>query len=327
MKTLLKLLLFVVCIGLFAGCEKEDLKVDNADLKKANIVNHEAPGLDQERWVTIKELDMNVHYRIIGKGPINVVWLPGWTNPLTVYDKQFDYFRDKARCIYIDHLGQGLSDAPPAGDPLNPEEPGFQYTMDVLAEAVYTVVKKEGLHNFVAVGFSMGPMVWGMFERQHPGMIYKLVNLDGGFSPWPTDPAERDALQAEREANYQWEVTWDETIKGMLLDYLIPPDLVGEDAEELKEWGQYFLSYPSDILANMDYYTSAEDANEPVGWTYPKLCFYSNPSPNMDKVNLIYPNNTTYTFPGGGHCIQWVFHNEINPIIWEFIKDRPGKKY
>ena len=328
MKTLFKLMLFVVCIGLLASCEKEDdLLINSADLKKATIVNHGTPGLDHERFVTIKETGLKVHYRIIGKGPIDMVFLPGWTNPLTVYAKQFDYFRDKARCIYIDHLGQGLSDAPPAGNPLNPEEPGFQYTMEALAEAVYTVVKKEGLHNFVAVGFSMGPLVWGMFERQHPGMIYKLVNIDGGFSPWPDDPAEREAWQAGREANYQWELTWDATIMEMLVDMLVPPDMVGDDAEELKEWVNYFKTYPLDILANMDYYMMAENANEPVGWMYPKLCFYSNPSPNMDKVNWIYPNNTTYSFTGGGHCIHWIFHNEMNPIIWEFVKDRPGKKY
>lgn len=328
MKTVIKLIFVLLAVLLSTACDKsDDILFEDSSLKSAPIVNHDAPGLDQDRFVSIKNLDLTVHYRIIGKGPIDVVWLPGWTNPMTVYGKQFEYFRDKARCIYIDHLGQGLSDAPPAGNPLNPEEPGFHYTMEALAEAVYAVVKKEGLHNFVAVGFSMGPLVWGMFERHHPGMIYKLVNIDGGFSPWPDDQTEREAWQAAREGNYQWELTWDESIKAMLMNALIPPELTGDDADELRDWGQYFLSYPSDILANMDYYMMAENANEPVGWMYPKLCFYSNPSPNMDKVNWIYPNNTTYSFTGGGHCIHWIFHEEMNPIIWNFIKDRPGKKY
>lgn len=89
----------------------------------------------------------------------------------------------------------------------------------------------------------------------------------------------------------------------------------------------YFPQFPSDILANTYYHNGAENANEPVGWMYPKLCFYSNPDPDMNKVNWIFPNNTTHTFPGGGLVIHWVFREEINPIIWEFIKDRPGKKY
>lgn len=71
----------------------------------------------------------------------------------------------------------------------------------------------------------------------------------------------------------------------------------------------------------------AENVVEPVGWMYPKLCFYQNPNPNMDKVNWIFPNNTVYSFPGGGHVIHWIFHEDINPLIWTFIADRPGKKY
>ena len=111
------------------------------------------------------------------------------------------------------------------------------------------------------------------------------------------------------------------------LDVLIPPDLEGPDAEELREWASPFPQFPNDIMANTYYHLGAENANEPVGWTYPKLCFFANPNPNMDYINWIYPNNAVYSFPGGGHVIHWIFHEEINPLIWEFIKDRPGKKY
>ena len=325
MKTLFKIFLLIAAFSLFAGCNKDEIFNVNANNLKSGIppVVNQAQGLDQDRFVTMDEIDLKVHYRIIGKGPIDMVLLPGWTNPLTVYTKQFDYFRDKARCIYIDLPGQGMSDAPSPVTPLNPEATGPQYTMELMADAVYTVIKKEGLHQFVAVGFSMGPKVWGMFERNYPGMIYKLINLDGGFSPWPSDPVARQARINTRETTYQNQLLWDLAAKQSLAGVLVPPG----SPDDLTEWVKYFWYFPSDILANISYYMDAENANEPVGWTYPKLCFYSNPNPNMVKVNLIYPNNTTYKFPGGGHVIQWVFHEEINPIIWEFIKDRPGNKY
>ncbi len=57
-------------------------------------------------------MDLRVHYRIIGKSPINIVFILEWTNLQEIFYKQFDYFRDKARCMYIDVPGQGLSDAP-----------------------------------------------------------------------------------------------------------------------------------------------------------------------------------------------------------------------
>lgn len=329
MKTLKKILLMLAVIGLVAGCSKTDevLIEDSGALKKAHVQKEKKPhGLDQDRYVMMKDQDLMIHYRIIGKGPIDVVFIPGWTNPLTVYTKQFDYFRDKARCIYIDLPGTGLSDAPTPNTPAAPIPDGFEYTMELMAEAVYTVVKKEGLHKFVGVGFSMGPVVLGMFERSHPGMMTKLVTIDGDFYPWPTDPDARAQLIAGREGAYQFMLTWDEAIKEAMGENLIPPTLEGPVAEELKEWATYFLQFPSDILANTYYHLGAENANEPVGWMYPKLCFFQY-EPDMAKLNWIYPNNTYHVFTGGGHVIHWIFYEDINPLIWEFIKDRPGKKY
>lgn len=322
MKTILKLIVFTVCIGLFASCEKdEDLLTNDVDLKKATIVNHDAPGLDQERFVTMKETGLTVHYRIIGKGPIDMVFIPGWTNPLGIYTKQFDYFRDKVRCIYIDLPGTGMSDAPSPATPLNPDATGPQYSMELMADAVYTVIKKEGLHRFVGAGFSMGPTVWSMFERHHPGMIEKLVVIDGGINPWPTDPVERQLRIDSREASYMNQLNWDQATKEYLGSLLVPPG----SPEDLVEFVEYFYTFPSDILANTNYYADAENANEYIEWAVPIICFFSGPA--MDYANMIYPGNVFYEFSGGGHAIQWVFHEEINPIIWEFVKDRSGKKY
>ena len=60
-----------------------------------------------------------------------MVFISGWTNPLTIYTKQFDYFRDKAKCIYIDLPGHGLSDAPE----------GIEYTQGLMADAIYAYEK------------------------------------------------------------------------------------------------------------------------------------------------------------------------------------------
>jgi len=325
MKTLVKLFFFMTVVGFITGCNKtENLIIDDSQyLKSAPVVNPDTPGLDQERWITMKDMDITVHYRIIGKGPIDMVFIPGWTNPLTVYTKQFDYFRDKARCIYVDLPGQGVSDAPSPATPINPDAEGPQYTMEMMAKAVYTIIKKEGLHHFVAVGFSMGPTVWSEFERIYPGMIEKLVSIDGGIEPWPTDPVEWQARYDAREATYLAQLDWDMATKQYLAGILVPPG----SPEDLIDFVNYFYDYPTDILANIYYYADAENANELVEWNIPILCFFSDPNISMDYVNLIYPGNIFYAFPGGGHVIHWVFHEEINPIIWDFIKDRPGVKY
>lgn len=327
MKTSLKFLLVAIGLSLAFSCADEnEYFADQALTKSAVTVNHGNTGLDQDRYVMMKDLDLKVHYRIIGKGPIDVVLVPGWTNPLTIYTKQFDYFRDKARCIYVDLPGQGMSDAPAPGSPLDPEDSGFQYTMEVMAEAVYTIVKKEGLHQFVAVGFSMGPTVWTMFERMHPAMITKFVVLDGGIDPWPEDEAGKDQRQMIREMTYNVMANWTLEDKLGLEGALIPLDLTGERVDELRELASYFLDFPSPLLANISYWADAEDANEFLEWTVPILCLFSSPDAEA-YADMIYPGNVFYSFPGGGHVIHWMFHEDINPLIGDFIKDKPGKKY
>ncbi len=103
MKTL-KMLLFVVAgLCLLVSCEKteEFLNEDSAvgELKCGNWYNHHH-GLDQDRFVTMRSTGLKVHYRVIGKGPVTIVFIPGWTNPLEIFTKQFDYFRDKAHYLY-----------------------------------------------------------------------------------------------------------------------------------------------------------------------------------------------------------------------------------
>lgn len=316
-----KMLLLCLVFLLFLSCDNaEYLSVDN-ELISAKATEKDK-GLEHDRFVVLQNYnDLKVHYKIIGKPDkrkVDVVFIPGWTNPLTVFEKQFNFFRGKTRSIYIDLPGTGKSDAPMPNTPSAPILNGPEYTMELMAVAVEAVLDQEGVDKFVGVGFSMGPKVLGMFERNNPNRIEKLVVLDGGFDPWPIDEPARSDYIAERWGTYLWQLTWTEPFKQFLAGFLVPPDA----PQDLLDWVTYFYTFPSDILANTQYHASAENANDPVGWQYPKLCIYSDPLQdlNMDKINLIYPNNEVYSFTGGGHVIQWVFYEEINDLMWDFIK-------
>jgi len=55
----------------------------------------------------------------------------------------------------------------------------------LIADAIYTIVRKEGLKKFIGVGFSWGLTPLKFFEMKHPGMITQLVLLDLGLPTWP----------------------------------------------------------------------------------------------------------------------------------------------
>jgi len=327
MKTIKRLLFFTACICLLTTCSKDnDFFGGGQDDQKYNgekycNTNH---GLDQDRWITMKVIDNNnqcinlrVHYKIIGKGPIDMVFLPEYSGPLTIWAKQFDYFRDKARCIYIDKPGCGLSDAPE----------GIKYTPELNADATYEILKKEGVKKFAAVGFFQGSVDFRRFHLKHPGMMTKLVNLNEGFSIWPPEGTQEwTETYAALEEYYP--IFQNETREEKIADVdgLCPP---ATSPADLREWVTYFYDYPSWLMADQAWWSEQPEENKPIEWNIPILMIYSYPASwiDMDWVNSMFSNPIVEFFEGPGVILMWEQHEIINPRIWEFVSDRPGKKY
>ncbi len=295
------LLMAVIC--LICSCSKDEGFPGQGDysLKCRQVQNQiRINGLDQERYVTMENTDLKVHYRIIGKGPVDMVFIPGWTNPLTVYTKQFDYFRDKARSIYIDLPGHGLSDAPE----------GIEYTQELMGDAIYDIIKKEGVKHFIGVGFSWGWKPLQMLEIKHPGMITQLVLLDVGVTRWPPMTEET------REATYATQMAWTEADKAVLATE--PADYV--------EWAQYYTYFPSWLMANMYYHYIAEDVCQPYPWNIPILGIWRTLGGGA-TMRQYFPGVEIYRIGGNLHVIQWEQADLVNQLIDDFMADRPGKKY
>jgi pimeloyl-ACP methyl ester carboxylesterase len=313
MKTIRNFLFVLASICLLMTCsEKEEIFSEDIsageNLKCTRGKNH-YHGLDQDRYVYMHRYDLRVHYRVIGKGPVNIVFIPGWTNPLTVYTKQFDFFRDKARCIYIDLPGHGLSDSPE----------DIEYTMELMADAIYDVIRKEGVHRFIAVGFSWGNSPLTQFEIKHPGMISRLILLDISIITWPPMTEEI------REATYNVYLELTPEMKAAALEGLIPPATAPED---LIEFGNYFLDFPNYLLANMYYHYLAENVWQPYLWTIPILVIYRNMTSEKEtNTRLYYPNCNIHVISGDQHVIQWAYHETVNQLMDDFIVYRHWKAH
>lgn len=311
---IIKILLFVLAgICLLTTCS-EDEELFNNDISSTENLkctghHNQHSGLNQDRYLFMRDVKLKVHYRVIGKGPVDMVFISGWTNPLTVYTKQFDYFRDKARCIYIDLPGHGLSDAPE----------DIEYTMGLMADAIYDVVKKEGLHRFIAVGFSWGHSPLTQFEIKHPGMIKQLILLDVGIIQWPP------MNSATRDATCAFLLAMTPEVKLAQLNGLIPPATAPED---LIEFGTYFLDFPNWLLTNMYYYYLDEEACQPYAWTIPILgVFREMNSVKETRARLFFPNIDIQVIGGDQHVIQWAYDETVNELIEEFIIEKPGRRY
>lgn len=314
MKTFQKLFLLTAVIGLLFSCSKDDEFFTEKSASHQygyEKVNTGVKGLDQDRFVTMqvinnngKCIDLKVHYRIIGKGPVDILWIPGWTNPLTMYSKQFDYFRDKAKSIYIDLPGHGLSDA----------QEGIEYTQGLMADAIYEIIKKEGVKKFVGVGHSWGSSSLKQFEIRHPGMITQLVLLDVGLPTWPP------MNQATREAIYSTQMAWTVANKTPVVTPAI-------DAEYY-EIAKYFMDFPNWLLANMYYNWFDEEACKPYPWNIPVLGIWRTTDPANEAIRIQhFPGIEIHVIGGTYHVIQWFQADLVNQLVNDFMADRPGRKY
>ena len=61
-------------------------------------------------YVKVSE-ELTIHYKLAGEGPINIVFVPGWTMTTEVFEKQLGYFKGSKeyRFITYDPRGQGRS--------------------------------------------------------------------------------------------------------------------------------------------------------------------------------------------------------------------------
>jgi pimeloyl-ACP methyl ester carboxylesterase len=175
-----------------------------------------------------KSAGVHIAYQVVGSGPFDLVFIPGFVSHLEVSWEQpaFERFIRRlaafSRVILVEKRGTGLSDPVPL-DAL----PTLEQRMDDL-RAVLEAVDSERAALF---GISEGCAIGALFAATHPTMTTALV-LYGGWArtlwapdyPWGTPPEtfEQIALATEQR--------WG---RGLGLE-LIAPSLVADDS--MRRW-------------------------------------------------------------------------------------------
>jgi pimeloyl-ACP methyl ester carboxylesterase len=109
-----------------------------------------------------------IHYVTLGEGATTLVFVHGWACNLNFWREQAAAFAGRARLVFIDLPGHGLSD-----------KPNTAYTFDFLARAVVAVLREARVERAVFVGHSMGAAVLCRVYAQVPDKFAGLVSVDG----------------------------------------------------------------------------------------------------------------------------------------------------
>ena len=140
--------------------------------------------------------DVNIAYRVVGDGPIDLVYVQGAFTHLDVYWELPAYRRycerlgEFSRLILFDKRGMGMSDRVPGGTPL-----------DVRMDDIRAVMDAVGSESAAVMGESEGGPLGILFAAAHPERTRALI-LQGGEvrertdADWPWGEATAERFEA-----------------------------------------------------------------------------------------------------------------------------------
>lgn len=119
---------------------------------------------------------VSIAYQVVGDGPVDLLWVPGWLSHLDLLwlDPSYARFVERlarfARVILFDKRGTGLS------DPVAPE-----VSFDDRVEDIGAVLDAAGSRSAFVMGYSEGAALSAMFALRHPDRVRGLI-LAAGFA-------------------------------------------------------------------------------------------------------------------------------------------------
>src|SRR6266498_1935718 len=137
---------------------------------------------------------VSIAYQVVGDGPLDLVWVPGWTTNLEMFWEEPSYagflrrLASFSRVILLDKRGTGLSDRVPIA-----ELPTLEQRMD----DVRAVMDAAGSERAALYGYSEGGPMCALFAATYPERTTALI-MEGSYArrtstpdyPWAPTPEE-----------------------------------------------------------------------------------------------------------------------------------------
>ncbi len=242
---------------------------------------------------------VNVAYQVVGDGPIDLVYVPGWVSHVELawelpdLARGFERLASFSRLILFDKRGTGMSD-PVAVD----EPPTLEQRMDDV-RAVMDAVRSERAAIF---GASEGGNMSMLFAATHPERTVALATFGS-------------TARRIRTPDYPWAPTWDERLEAFAhverqwvdgLDWAdIAPSL---DAARLAEIARYYrrCASPGAALALMKMNTHVDVRDVLASIRVPTVVMHRTNDRDalVDEGRYIaarIPGARFVEFPGGDH--------------------------
>ena len=255
--------------------------------------------------------DISMYYEVHGKGE-PIVFIAGLGADHTNWKEIIDRFKDNYQVVVFDNRGAGQTDVP--------EGP---YSIEQMADDVFVLCSKLGIHHAHFIGSSMGGFILQTLALHHPKLVKSATicnatsTIHSCFHLYLSAHLNLLKSTAPKELLFKASITW-------LFSYrfLSQPGMV----EELIRLGMN-NPHPFTIKGFEGQYAAIEQFDSRP-WTskieVPTLVLASNEDLifNEEAVNTLakqIPNATYYCFSACGHLPQIECPEEFTKVVLAFI--------
>lgn len=189
--------------------------------------------------------DLSVAYQVVGDGPLDLVWVPGFVSHVEMVwemppaARLIERLASFSRLIMFDKRGTGLSD-PVEGSP----------TLEERIDDLRAVMEAAGSERAAVVGISEGVPMSLLFAATHPELVSALV-LYGGMarSTWAPDYPWATPVEALRESSAELLPHLND---GTILEVMAPSLADDPQARQMFARFQRYAASPAMLKQNME---------------------------------------------------------------------------
>jgi len=263
------------------------------------------------RKMILDKNGVKLAYYLYGEGEPTIVFVVAWVWTAALWIPQVNYFSKNFKIVTIDMRGTGESD-----------KPADDYTLDLYADDLSSIIEELHEKNIVLVGESIGFSIAVKYLSKYPGKVSKLVLVGGSPKFTATDDYPYGGTQDRMDLFIS--LFSESYSKGMraFMEYLFPEP----GTNYLKEWG-HEMSQKTTFEIAMNSITNLQEADiRPLlgKINVPTLILHGESDGALRWENAKYtheniPGSKIYIFKGKGHFPSVTAADEFNKILEEFI--------
>jgi len=257
----------------------------------------------------------NIAYQVVGDGPEDLVFVPGWISNLDLFWEMpaarrfFERLTSFGRLILFDKRGTGLSD--PIGDAA---------PIEVRADDLLTVMDAAGSKSATVCGYSEGAATAAFFAATYPERVPKLIFAAAGLSPARHLPLFREKFRESIAAEWG---------QGALLEYFVPNHR--DDPRVRANWAktQRLSATRGMALKYWDLMGELDVGHVLPNITVPTLVIARSEDPVLpielqrEAVKKL-PNAELVEVPGNDHLLWLGDWEGVCDVIGEFTTGKPA---